>query len=372
MEINKTVIIDLRSWSWTGIGRVTRGVYECTQEIKKDFNFYYIVNNDVPKYNEIPNSIHFKSKPFGPFEQFEFIKLFYLFKSHKNVIIHSLYFNVPIFIPKNFKTVCNFYDVLSGTDEFKSIFHRLAYNIYIYSLKRNKSQILAQSDFTCEQILEHHPLHNIIVCPPGFKNYLNSDIVNTSEIYGINNNYFLYVGLNKPRKNLFGLLSSYLENLKNNPDIKYDLVICGPIFDYTRFGFDIEKFVSRHSELHGRVHLLGFVPDNHLSSLYRNATLYIVPSHLESGFSYPALESLSYGTPVLLNKVDMSNFSSEDESTFFFDGESIEGKGSLKDVLSIMLTKINFKKIDPLYCDVLLRFSWAKVTSTLKQVYSNI
>ena len=367
----KIVIIDLRAWKWTGIGRVTRGIYDCTQELKSEIDFYYIINADVPELKKDDCLIEFKSKPFGVTEQIEFLRLFKLFKNQDKIILHSLYFNVPLLIPRNISLICNFYDVLSGTNEFRTIFHRIAYDLYVKSLRYNRALILAQSEFTHQQISKHHPFHKVIVCSPGYKNYLTSDDVNIAAVYGISRNYFLYVGLNKPRKNLYGLLLAFRDALHSNPNIDYDLVICGPIFDKIAFGFDIKKFVNSHMHLNNRVHLLGFVPESHLKSLYSNATLYVVPSHLESGYSYPALEALSCGTPVLLNKFDMHGFASENESTYFFDGSEKKGSNSLNNVMKDLLNKSSFKRVSLDRCDVVSRFSWSYVKHTLKSIYLN-
>ena len=71
--INPIIIIDLRTWNWTGIGRVTHGIYSCAQELENDFDIFYIVNRGVTPSSK--RNIIFRSKPFGLGEQFEFNKL---------------------------------------------------------------------------------------------------------------------------------------------------------------------------------------------------------------------------------------------------------------------------------------------------------
>lgn len=366
--INPIIIIDLRTWNWTGIGRVTHGIYSCAQELENDFDIFYIVNRGVTPSSK--RNIIFRSKPFGLGEQFEFNKLFRDFDDC-SIILHSLNFNVPFWLPKNVTQVCHFYDVLSSTDEFKTIFHRIAYNLYIRQLRVCKATILAQSDFTVTEIQKHHPLYNVIKCPHGFNNYLENAEFDLEKLYDLTNPYFLYVGLNKPRKNLKGLMEAYLHALQTDPTIIYDMVVCGPIYDRTSHGFDIEKFVKSDPILSRRVHLLGFVDQEHLFSLYKNASLYVVPSTLESGFSYPALEALSCGTPVLLNIYDMYNFQSSKDEVFFFDGSVPGDNANLKTVLLSKLQEQKIDQVNPDTCDVLKRFSWDKVTEVLRQVYLN-
>ncbi len=363
------IIVDLRTWCWTGIGRVTRGIFECARELEAEFDIQYIVTDDVPVPRDLPNLIRFQSKPFGRGEQIEFRRLFKRLRGRR-AVLHSLNFNVALMLPRNVKQIAHFYDVLTDTGEFRTVFHRLAYNAYIWSLRRHRATILAQSDYTAEQIARHHPFAEVIVCPHGYHNYMVPCDVDLQEVYGLRRPYFLYIGLNKPRKNLDGLLQAYRDALKARPDIYYDLVVCGPIFDRTSLGFDIRGTVEADPMLRGRVHLLGFIPEEHLFAIYRNANVYVVPSHLESGYSYPALEALTAGTTVLLNKVDMYSYASDDDSVFFFDGSTKTGPGSLNSVLAEMLTRPGFDRVDPKCCDVLARFSWGRVKDTMRLLYS--
>lgn len=365
------VIIDLRTWPWTGIGRVTRGVFECARDLESEFDIQYIINDCTAIPVDIPNVIRFRSKPFEFKEQTEFHQLFKRLQGRK-VILHSLNFNVPWILPTNVQQIAHFYDVLSATGEFRTPFHRLAYNIYIWSLRRHRATILAQSDFTANEIASQHPLHEVIVCPHGYSNYMEPRELNLSITYGLNCPYFLYIGLNKPRKNLNGLLAAYSNALKADASIKYDLVVCGPIFDRTSMGFDIRSAVETDPVLLGRVHLLGFIPEEHLYSIYRGASLYVVPSHLESGYSYPALEALTTGTPVLLNQVDMYNYTSSGNGVFFFNGAIKSGPGSLNAILLEMLGRPYIARLDAENCDVLERFSWENVKDRMRSLYRRL
>jgi len=362
------VLVDLRTWPWTGIGRVTRGVFECARELEAEFEIRYIVSDDVRLPMDLPNLVRFRSRPFGRGEQLEFRRLFAGLRNRR-VVLHSLNFNVPLLLPSNVRQIAHFYDVLTDTGEFRTIFHRMAYNAYVWSLRRHGATILAQSDYTAAQLARHHPFAAVIVCPHGYRNYMVPRETDLRQAYGLERPYFLYIGLNKPRKNLDGLLQAYREALRVRPDLAYDLVVCGPIFDRTSLGFDIRAAVAADPALALRVHLLGFIPEEHLYAVYQQASLYVVPSHLESGFSYPALEALTTGTPVLLNKVDMYNYASEGDGVYFFDGSRTTGPDSLRGTLADMLARPRFERVDASRCNVLSRFSWARVRDTMRALY---
>jgi glycosyltransferase involved in cell wall biosynthesis len=57
------------------------------------------------------------------------------------------------------------------------------------------------------------------------------------------------------------------------------------------------------ADLTDNVKLLGFVPDQHLATLYRAATLSVVPTVALEGFGLITVESLASGTPVLVTPV---------------------------------------------------------------------
>ena len=112
--------------------------------------------------------------------------------------------------------------------------------------------------------------------------------------YKLTRPFLLYVSaLDHPRKNHLTLLEAYEILLKSNPDVP-DLVFVGPDFFHAE---KIHHAIQRPS-LGGRVHALGYVPDQLLPSLYREAMLFVHPSPLE-GFGYPLVEAMAFGLPVV-------------------------------------------------------------------------
>ncbi|WP_250462464.1 glycosyltransferase family 4 protein [Microbulbifer litoralis] len=109
--------------------------------------------------------------------------------------------------------------------------------------------------------------------------------------------YFLFVGTIEPRKNLYRLLHAYAlyqaQTAKSLP-----LKICGGK------GWGISKLENKIRELdiEGRVEILGYVADDQLPRLYREARALLIPS-LYEGFGLPIVEAYSQGTPVLTANV---------------------------------------------------------------------
>jgi glycosyltransferase involved in cell wall biosynthesis len=109
--------------------------------------------------------------------------------------------------------------------------------------------------------------------------------------------YVLAVGTLEPRKNLRRLVRAF-ELLRDEPAAaQLSLVLAGPQ------GWDagFQDFLSA-SEVSTRIRLLGFVPLEHLPSLYHYASAVVCPSVYE-GFGIPVMEAMSSSAVVLASNV---------------------------------------------------------------------
>jgi glycosyltransferase involved in cell wall biosynthesis len=113
--------------------------------------------------------------------------------------------------------------------------------------------------------------------------------------YGLMPGYLLFVGTLEPRKNLPGLLQAY-RLLRDARTIDEPLVLVGGK------GWLYDEIFERVETLHltQHVHFLYDVPNADLPGLYSAAGLLTTPSFYE-GFGLPALEAMSFGTPVVVS-----------------------------------------------------------------------
>lgn len=114
--------------------------------------------------------------------------------------------------------------------------------------------------------------------------------------YQLPQDFFLYVGLVEPRKNLPLLLDAYAQLLLQEDAPA--LVVVG------RFGWMSED-VFRQIEalrLQDRVVFTGYIPDQDLPLVYNLAHTLLYPSRYE-GFGFPPLEAMACGTPVITTAV---------------------------------------------------------------------
>ncbi|MCU0552209.1 MAG: glycosyltransferase family 4 protein, partial [Leptolyngbya sp. Prado105] len=109
--------------------------------------------------------------------------------------------------------------------------------------------------------------------------------------------YVLFVSTIEPRKNIRSLISAF-EYLKQNYKIEHELVLIGqkgwlyePIFA------QIERSPYRSDIKH-----LDYLPDDQVMQFYRNAEVFVYPSHYE-GFGMPVLEAMTLGAPVVTTNI---------------------------------------------------------------------
>ncbi|WP_101296769.1 glycosyltransferase family 4 protein [Halegenticoccus soli] len=157
---------------------------------------------------------------------------------------------------------------------------------------RVSDRIITVSRFARDEIIDRYPqaagktvaVHNGLTPPPE-----DVPIEDALPVEGIQpSEYILSVGSMNPRKNLRRLVDAYGRYRKRVAD-PASLTLVGP----TKRVFADAAFEPGEG-----VQTLGFVSDEELGWLYRNAATFAFPS-LYEGFGLPILEAMSAGAPVV-------------------------------------------------------------------------
>ena len=167
-------------------------------------------------------------------------------------------------------------------------------------LMRRCTLILAVSEYTrqlCIEALGADP-DRVVVTPEGvskeFRPPAAEEVARVRRRFGLDGEYFLFVGELSRRKNLSRLLEAFAGMPRPNT---LRLVLAGrPSYGYE----SIEEALSR-LHLDGPVVRPGFVGSEDLVALYGGARALVFPS-LDEGFGLPVLEAMACGTPVLASR----------------------------------------------------------------------
>jgi len=218
--------------------------------------------------------------------------------SPSNVVYHSPFYIFPYLLPH--PTVVTLYDLTPVL--WPEGFTFLARQLYLlaHRLAATRAQhIITLSSAARNDLIQHlHiPPTKITVIPPGISSSPHASRVtrHASRVTPHTSPpYLLYVGINKPHKNLPRLIQAYASLDRATPP----LLIVGPVD--TRF--PQTQALVEQLDLADRVRFLGHVPEAELEALYANATLFVFPS-LAEGFGFPALEAMTHGTPIVCSDI---------------------------------------------------------------------
>ncbi|HYI08428.1 MAG TPA: glycosyltransferase family 1 protein [Thermoanaerobaculia bacterium] len=144
----------------------------------------------------------------------------------------------------------------------------------------NKARcILTVSETVKQQLETELGAKRVVVTPNGVETQL---VRTTDNRQPTTAPTFLFLGNDKPHKNVDALIEAFTLLRRDLPDAR--LVLAGASF---------ERFAGRDG-----VERRGFVPDAELASLFTSATALVMPSR-EEGFGLPAAEAMACGTAVI-------------------------------------------------------------------------
>ena len=150
-----------------------------------------------------------------------------------------------------------------------------------------------RSDY--QKIFDLHP-DKITAVPlaPGqhFQPQPREETARIRQKYGLPDRFVLYLGINKPHKNLIRLIESFTLASANQLE-HTTLAMAGP-WDPR---YPQAKDLVSQKNIKEQVTFLGPIPEADLPGLYAAAAVFVFPS-LYEGFGLPVLEAMACGTPV--------------------------------------------------------------------------
>jgi glycosyltransferase involved in cell wall biosynthesis len=217
-----------------------------------------------------------------------------------DIVFGGDYF-VP-YVHLGFKTITIFHDAFffENPEHYNPIWLKMFHGIAVPSARRC-ARIITVSEYAKGRLhqLAGFPLAQIVAIHTAPKILDRAMNIPDNAVPAIEHKkYFLHVGVMEKRKNLPALISAFHLLTQKGYDNVY-LVLAGQGSGKIN-SEDFYNITNAVQELglQNKVILTGYLTDQQLSFVYRNAFAYVFPS-LNEGFGLPLLEAFSFGLPVL-------------------------------------------------------------------------
>jgi glycosyltransferase involved in cell wall biosynthesis len=229
----------------------------------------------------------------------EQIELPRILRKHKIDLLHAPHFMLPLVCPC--PAVVTIHDVIGmrWKEDIRSRIGRLYYRFMMPAAVRLADRIITDSKFSRDDIvhcLGVDPEKVKVIYPgisPQFRRITDGvQLENIRSKYRIEDEYIVYAGIYKPRKNHAALLRAFQRFLSHEGHA--NLVLVGPLKE----GEQELRRLAEELEISRKVIFTGFVNDSELRLIYSAAKVYACPS-LYEGFGFTVLEAMACGTPVV-------------------------------------------------------------------------
>ena len=300
-------------------------------------------------------------------------------------LVHFPHFNVPFFyFGKFIVTIHDLilikYPTVRATTLSPWLYwiKNLAYRMIIWSAVHRAIKIVTVSNFTKQDILKHFSVEadKVEVIYEGVANLAkgrdslfdkNSHDKEALLRYNISKPFLLYVGNVYPHKNLERLLKVFSKIRAKQPDLH--LVLVGKE-DYFQEQLKVvaKKMSLWRASGDSPVIFSGYVADDDLEVLFKEATSYVFPS-LYEGFGLPPLEAMAKGCAVVSsNRSSMPEVLGE--AALYFDPED-ETDMETKIIKIISDKSLREKLIAKGYEQAKL-YSWWECARAINKIYQKI
>ena len=285
-----------------GIGRYTYNLVRALARIAPGKRFVLLYNPALPNtrhhiqaLGSLPNLelVPVGVPTFSPAEQWQLPSLV---RRLRLDLFHSPYYIKPYLLPC--PSVVSIYDLIPARYPrcLPSWRARLAFSLAIRLAIRTSRHVITLSRASKRDLMElcGIPEGKVTVthlaADERFRPASPEEVDRVRDKYGLPERYVLYLGINKPHKNLVRLVEAWAR-LEVNSELR--LVLAGR--EDPRYPQARQRAIELG--LGTRLLFLGDVAEDDLPALYSGALLFVFPS-LYEGFGLPVLEAMACGVPV--------------------------------------------------------------------------
>lgn len=364
--------IDARFYNESGVGRYIRNLLVHLQKIdSKNEYFIFLLEPDYAtlKFHKNFHKALANFAWYGFAEQFKFPQLL---NKYKLDLAHFPHFNVPIFYTGKF--VVTIHDLIhqhhsmqrvTTLNPFTFKIKQIGYRKVFKNAITKSCKIVAPSNSVRKLLEEEWNVNSgkVVVTPEAVDNKLITAAETLTKIkskeilnkFGVKAPYIFYIGNAHPHKNIEGLIKAFLK-LRDRHTSLY-LVLSGADHYFWQRVKDEFNFKD--------ILYTGFVTDEELVALYKNAACFVMPS-FEEGFGIPVLEAFSCGCPVISSNAGSLEEVGGNAALYFNPASPDDIVDKISQVLSSKaLRKDLISKGQSRVKD----FSWEKLTKQTLEVY---
>ena len=361
-----TIVLDARTATdhFPGIGRYVVNLAHALTAIAPEIDLRLLRNPGILSSRLVLPNLPTTDLPSSPFALQQQWRVPSQLRDLKATVYHSPYYLMPY--RPGVPTVLTAYDVIPLVyPQYYTLPQRLIFR-FAHALALKTAQItLAISAATKRDLVRWFGAQpdRIVVTPLAadsrFRPQSTAAIQTVREKYHLPEQFILYVGSNKPHKNLGRLVNAWLKAERGVRNA--ELVIAG--------SWD-ERYpeAKRLAERNDRIRFLGPIADADLPALYGGALAFAFVSEYE-GFGLPPLEALACGTPVIA-----SNTSSLPEvigdAGLLVDPHDVKAiAAALDQIVSDQNLRADLKQRGP---QRTVQFSWEKTAQLTLNVYRSL
>jgi glycosyltransferase involved in cell wall biosynthesis len=301
MKKSMPIVLDARTAAdhFPGIGRYVVNLARALTAIAPELDLTLLRNPNARSSRWALPDLPAAYSPTSPFALQQQWRVPRLLRNLKATLYHSPYYLMPY--RPGVPTVLTAYDVIPLIyPQYYTLPQRLIFRLAHDLALRAAHTVIAISEATKRDLIKHFGVKDrrIVVTPlaadPGFKPQTADRIAAARAAYHLPDRYVLYLGSNKPHKNLARLVTAFCESEVRNQKSEIHLVIAGA-WD-TRYPEAKQLAIDNN-----RIHFLGPVREAELPALYSGALAFVFVSEYE-GFGLPPLEAMACGTPVIASR----------------------------------------------------------------------
>jgi len=296
-----------------GVTNIGISIINTYARLCPEHTFYILTNGnlhpEVQSKLQLRDNIKIINKPLPVFGSIGFLWSILQFhrllkKIKPDILIAPNFFVVTWFLPKKMKLILYVHDlVYKQYKDTMQLITKLQMQLFFEKSLQRADIIWLNSAYTEQEFIKYYPaiaqkahLFTGAGINPGFLQRIAHPAIRTNPFYtriGERKEYMLFVGTIEPRKNLAFLLRLFKELEPG----KYQLVVVGdPGWGDMRRHIDVILHEKDYPA--GSVHFIGYVSDDELIALYRDAAFFISAS-LNEGLGLPQLEAMACGCPVI-------------------------------------------------------------------------